>query len=285
MISTSHCAAKSVVVPGRARHVCYCHSPMRYAWDQFDAYFGPEQVGGAGRAAAAGHGPAGALGRAPRRAAWTALSRILNMLRGESADTIIARRPSCIPLSIRTSISPTPADVPTISWSSRPWCPTSGSTSPFAPARQAGVRLKIVGTGPRGSSLARGGRPGRVEFLGWLSDDEIRELYQRQPGGAHARRGGLRHGAGGGAGLRPPGGCARGGRSARKRGRRRDRSARRAKTPSRPLPRPLRAVASRRFDAAAIRRHAEQFSTDRFKRQFAAVVTAAVASPLQEDAE
>src|SRR5439155_20741006 len=45
VISTSHCAAKSVVVPGRATHVCYCHSPMRYAWDQFDAYFGPDQVG------------------------------------------------------------------------------------------------------------------------------------------------------------------------------------------------------------------------------------------------
>jgi glycosyltransferase involved in cell wall biosynthesis len=45
VISSSHCAAKSVVVPGRTRHVCYCHSPMRYAWDQFDAYFGPERVG------------------------------------------------------------------------------------------------------------------------------------------------------------------------------------------------------------------------------------------------
>ena len=45
VISTSHCAAKSVVVPRRARHICYCHSPMRYAWDQFDSYFGPAQVG------------------------------------------------------------------------------------------------------------------------------------------------------------------------------------------------------------------------------------------------
>ena len=45
VISSSHCAAKSVVVPGRAVHVCYCHSPMRYAWDQFDAYFGPARVG------------------------------------------------------------------------------------------------------------------------------------------------------------------------------------------------------------------------------------------------
>ena len=45
VISTSHCAAKSVVVTGRTRHLCYCLTPMRYAWDQFDAYFGPERVG------------------------------------------------------------------------------------------------------------------------------------------------------------------------------------------------------------------------------------------------
>ena len=45
VISTSHCAVKSVIRPGRAVHVSYCHSPMRYAWDQFGAYFGPAQVG------------------------------------------------------------------------------------------------------------------------------------------------------------------------------------------------------------------------------------------------
>jgi glycosyltransferase involved in cell wall biosynthesis len=45
VISSSHCAAKAVVAPGRARHLCYCHSPMRYAWDQFDAYFGPARAG------------------------------------------------------------------------------------------------------------------------------------------------------------------------------------------------------------------------------------------------
>src|SRR5262249_33432872 len=46
VISTSHCAAKSVVPRPDALHVCYCHTPMRYAWDQFDAYFGPRRVGG-----------------------------------------------------------------------------------------------------------------------------------------------------------------------------------------------------------------------------------------------
>ena len=39
--------------PGRARHLCYCLTPMRYAWDQFDAYFGPERVGTAGQPGAA----------------------------------------------------------------------------------------------------------------------------------------------------------------------------------------------------------------------------------------
>lgn len=45
VISSSHCAVKSVIRRAGAIHVCYCHSPMRYAWDQFAAYFGPDQVG------------------------------------------------------------------------------------------------------------------------------------------------------------------------------------------------------------------------------------------------
>ena len=45
VISSSHCVAKSAVTPDGTRHICYCHSPMRYAWDQFDAYFGAERVG------------------------------------------------------------------------------------------------------------------------------------------------------------------------------------------------------------------------------------------------
>ena len=49
VISSSHCVAKSVIAGPRAVHVCYCHTPMRYAWDQFDAYFGSERVGSIGR--------------------------------------------------------------------------------------------------------------------------------------------------------------------------------------------------------------------------------------------
>jgi glycosyltransferase involved in cell wall biosynthesis len=39
VLSTSHCVAKGARARMGARHVCYCHTPMRYAWDQRDAYF------------------------------------------------------------------------------------------------------------------------------------------------------------------------------------------------------------------------------------------------------
>jgi glycosyltransferase involved in cell wall biosynthesis len=33
VISSNHCVSKGVIVPPEALHLCYCHSPMRYAWD------------------------------------------------------------------------------------------------------------------------------------------------------------------------------------------------------------------------------------------------------------
>ena len=40
IISSSHAAAKGVWNPDRVPHVCYCHTPMRYVWDQYEQYFG-----------------------------------------------------------------------------------------------------------------------------------------------------------------------------------------------------------------------------------------------------
>ena len=86
----SHCAAKSVVAAGRARHLCYCHTPMRYAWDQFDAYFGPARLGAWRTLARPASAPPGAVGRRDDAQPPAPLSsRILNMLHSGSADTII----------------------------------------------------------------------------------------------------------------------------------------------------------------------------------------------------
>src|SRR5688572_8906654 len=36
VLSSSHCVAKGA--RSEAPHLSYCHTPMRYVWDQFDAY-------------------------------------------------------------------------------------------------------------------------------------------------------------------------------------------------------------------------------------------------------
>lgn len=43
IISSSSCVAKGIIPPPTAKHACYIHSPMRYAWDQEHAYF-PRRV-------------------------------------------------------------------------------------------------------------------------------------------------------------------------------------------------------------------------------------------------
>lgn len=39
VISSSHSCAKGIITKPRTLHVCYCHSPMRYAWDNCHEYF------------------------------------------------------------------------------------------------------------------------------------------------------------------------------------------------------------------------------------------------------
>lgn len=46
ILSTSHCAAKGVRTPPHALHISYLHTPMRYVWDMYEDYFGPDKAGG-----------------------------------------------------------------------------------------------------------------------------------------------------------------------------------------------------------------------------------------------
>lgn len=44
LISTSHCVAKAVRVKRPGKHLCYCFTPMRYAWTFHDEYFGARSL-------------------------------------------------------------------------------------------------------------------------------------------------------------------------------------------------------------------------------------------------
>ncbi|MEK7523687.1 MAG: glycosyltransferase [Patescibacteria group bacterium] len=43
VISSCHSCSKGIITKPRTLHICYCHSPMRYAWDSCHQYF--EQYG------------------------------------------------------------------------------------------------------------------------------------------------------------------------------------------------------------------------------------------------
>lgn len=45
VLSTSHCVAKGVVIHPGTKHLCYCHTPMRYVWSAYEEYFGEGRVG------------------------------------------------------------------------------------------------------------------------------------------------------------------------------------------------------------------------------------------------
>lgn len=179
VISSSHCAAKAVVPPGRARHLCYCHSPMRYAWDQFDAYFGPARAGYL--ASRWMYRPL--MARLARWDAATA-SRVHRFV-ANSAH--VAARIARYYNRVATIVHP-PVD--TVFF--HPAASTPGShfliVSALVPYKRielameacdrVGAALRIVGDGPDRRRLER--RAGRnVEFLGRLSDEAVRDEYRR----------------------------------------------------------------------------------------------------------
>ena len=179
VISSSHCAAKAVVPSGRARHLCYCHSPMRYAWEQFDAYFGPARTG---RLASRWfYRPLLA-----RLARWDA-STATRVHRFVANSTHVADRIRRYYNRVATVVYP-PVD--TIFFQPADVAPGSHFliVSALVPYKRielaieacnrVGATLRIVGDGPDRARLeARAGRT--VEFLGRLSDEAVRDEYRR----------------------------------------------------------------------------------------------------------
>jgi glycosyltransferase involved in cell wall biosynthesis len=177
VISTSHCAVKSVVRPGRARHVCYCHTPMRYVWDQRDAYFGRQRLG---RARAALLGPV--LARLARWDAATAHRVDRYVANSEHVARRIGRY-----YNRRATVVHPPVDTEFYRPDGQPPGRTALVVSALVPykrldvaieaCRLVNVPLRIVGQGPELARLrALGGS--HVELLGSLSDDAIREQYR-----------------------------------------------------------------------------------------------------------
>jgi glycosyltransferase involved in cell wall biosynthesis len=179
VISSSHCVAKSVIARGPGRHICYCHSPMRYAWDQFDAYFGPARVG-------------------PLASRWVyrpVLDRLARWDRATAArvDRFVANSRHvagriCRYYNRAASVVYPPVD--TVFFHPGPPTPEPhflivSALVPYkridlaieACARMQ-VPLRIAGDGPERAALERRAR-GSALFLGPLSGEALRAEYRR----------------------------------------------------------------------------------------------------------
>ncbi len=178
VLSLSHCVAKSVVTPVGVPHLCYCFTPMRYAWDQFDAYFGPDKLGKAGSAVmrpvmarmarwdrdtsnrpdryvAISHYVAGRIGRYYNRQASVVYPPVDTEFYSPDGTT-----PEPFALIVSALV------------------PYKRIELAVEACDLAHLPLKIVGDGPQRSALERLAR-GRAQFLGRVPNDEVRELYRR----------------------------------------------------------------------------------------------------------
>jgi glycosyltransferase involved in cell wall biosynthesis len=178
LISTSHCAAKALKRPDSARHLCYCFTPMRYAWTFHDEYLGRAWK----RAAAA---PVlGWLRSWDRKTAanvdrFVAISEHVR----RRIQTFYDRDADVVYPPVNTGFY-TPMDA-AATQAPRSFDLIVSALVPYKRidlAVQAYTRnnhpLKIVGTGTEFDTL-RFLAGDSVEFLGWQSDEAVRDLYRR----------------------------------------------------------------------------------------------------------
>ncbi|HEY8495377.1 MAG TPA: glycosyltransferase [Myxococcota bacterium] len=175
-VSVHHAVAKAARVAPETPHLCLCLTPMRYVWDQADAYLGR----GARRLAAAPL--VTALRRFDRATAGPAhVDRFVAISRAV-ADRV--RRHYGRPAAI---VHP-PVDVERFQPDGRPpddfyllvsaFVPYKRDALALAALARLGRRLVVVGDGPGRAALAR--RAARnVEFVGRVSDAELARLAAR----------------------------------------------------------------------------------------------------------
>ena len=174
IVSSESGPAKGVLAPADARHVCYCHTPMRYLWDLYPAYRNEWTASPI------------------KRAFMTPAAHYLRMWDYASAarvDEFVAnsenvrrriarayRREAQViypPVAVETFYGRPAQDYYLIVSELVAYKRVDAAVRVFA---RSGRKLKIVGQGPEFKALRRAAPP-NVEFCGRVSDDELRRLY------------------------------------------------------------------------------------------------------------
>jgi glycosyltransferase involved in cell wall biosynthesis len=176
VISSESGPAKGILVSSHARHVCYCHSPMRYLWDLYPAYLHEWTQSRVKRA---------------MMLPLTNYMRLWDYASAARVDEFVAnsenvqnriwrayRRESDIiypPVPVETFYTESPDDYYLVVSELVPYKRIADAVRCFSKTNR---RLKIVGQGPEYRLLRGMAGPG-IEFCGRVSDTQLRELYAR----------------------------------------------------------------------------------------------------------
>ena len=174
LISTSHCVAKGVKKHTGTKHLCYCFTPMRYAWALYSDYFGENSI------------------------KKVVLKPTLHAIRSwdkrtsKGVDRFVA-----ISQHVQKRIKryyDRESDIVYPPVATHYYTPGESSyegydliVSALVPYKRVdlavraynrlGYPLKIVGTGTEYESLKKSASE-NIDFLGWESDETIRDLYR-----------------------------------------------------------------------------------------------------------
>ena len=174
ILSSSHCVAKGVF-PHRAFHVAYTYAPMRYVWDLHDAYLaggGGSTMNRAGLALFRSYLQRWDVRSSARVDAFVAIS-----------SNIAAKIERFYARTAKVIYPPVDVDRFAISSNVQPFYLIVSALVPYKRIDLAieafnalQLPLKVVGSGPLRRSLEQRAKS-NIEFLGWLDDARIAELY------------------------------------------------------------------------------------------------------------
>jgi glycosyltransferase involved in cell wall biosynthesis len=178
VVSFSHCVAKAVRTPRGVPHVCYCFTPMRYAWHMQDAYFGAGRV--RGLKARLLDGFLGQLREWDRRTAVgvTHFVAISQTVRQRIAECY-GRDSAVIYPPVDTEYY-CPAPVPREDYylALSAFAPYKRLDLAVEACNRLGRQLLVIGSGQDEARL-RSRAGSTVRFLGWQPDASIREHLRR----------------------------------------------------------------------------------------------------------
>jgi glycosyltransferase involved in cell wall biosynthesis len=175
VISTSHCVAKALRAPPGARHLCYCFTPMRYAWLFQEEYFGRNRCK---RNLAA---PLLAILRHWDRRTSSRVDRFIGISRHvqERITSFYGREADVVYPPVNTAYwTPAPVSREDYDLIVSALVPYKRIDLAVRAYNHIGRRLKIVGAGGECCALRALAGP-NVELLGWQSDAVIRDLYRQ----------------------------------------------------------------------------------------------------------